>query len=149
MIKLNTYVFTSMLALSFLFIGCTQGSHKLTKKRYHTISKKVGLSAYKYEKYPNIPYYYLNGIYYYGGYYDNGIYHYGNHLYNQGYYYYDGYRYVHGQRTKAEKGTYGYGKKRGYHERVRSNYYKANENIKRKNIHRSLEYNRLKSIPVR
>jgi len=115
--------YLGMLAIAsttFLFSGCVQQPDTFSNdNRYynHAPSINVSLVSYAYPYYYDRPYYFLNGLYYYGGSYRDGFYHYGHSHFRHGHYYAQGNRYYNGRRYRARNGVHGYYRNRAYYER--------------------------------
>ena len=122
MLSFKHLTLTSALVMTLFFTGCVETPNTFgNQDRYtQTSHVKVGLVSYTYPYYNNLPYYFWNNRYYYGGYYDRGYYHFGNSVFRRGHYYRDGYRYYRGRHYKAVRGRYGYHMKHAVHpKRVR------------------------------
>ena len=120
MVSFKYLTLTSALVMTLFFTGCVRTPDTFANQdRYGQASHvaEIGLVSYTYPYYNNLPYYFWNNRYYYGGYYDRGYYHFGNSVFRRGHYYRDGYRYYKGRHYKAVRGRYGYHKKQVVHSR--------------------------------
>jgi hypothetical protein len=79
---------------------------------YHNQSVMV---SYTYQRYEDRPFYYLKGVYYYGGLWKNNCYFWNGASYCTGHYYADNYRYYNGVRYRPIRGEHGYYKTPSHH----------------------------------
>ena len=122
MLSFKHLTLTSALVATLFLTGCVQTPNTFgNQDRYTQASQvQIGLVSYTYPYYNDLPYYFWNNRYYYGGYYDRGYYHFGDRVFRHGHYYRDGYRYYRGRHYKAVRGRHGYHMKRAIHpKRVR------------------------------
>jgi len=151
MVKTKYLGIIAIASTTFLFSGCAPyhetfpNQHGYTQG-YSNNSPRVNVSlfSYAYPYYYDRPYYFLNGLYYYGGYFSNGFYHYGNRRFRHGHYYNNGNRYYKGRRYRARNGVHGYYRNRHYYERS-SNYRTKQRRENRGRMYQSRDTNTVRA----
>ena len=134
MLSFKHLTLASALVSTLFFTGCVETPNTFDNQgRYIEPSQvQIGLVSYTYPYYDDLPYYFWNNRYYYGGYYDRGYYHFGDRVFRHGRYYRDGYRYYKGRHYKARRGRHRYHKKHVIHpKRVRRHTVIGNSVLKR------------------
>jgi len=139
MVKKKYLGIIAIASTTFLFSGCVPQHDTFPNQHgYYNNSPRVNVSlfSYTYPYFYDRPYYFLNGLYYYGGFFHNGIYHYGNRRFRQGHFFNNGYRYYRGRRYRARNGVHGYYKNRSHYEASR-NYRTKQRAIDRGRVYQS------------